>query len=255
MSVLLASLTASQGTLVKALFVVAATAIAAALLAYALRGLKLSVSPSRHAVFAVMLPVIALALVYALTANGPAVRQFLATAAVSFGNLTPMISPAQYATAPNPWPAPPADTPQRRTIAKIACDLLLQEKRVTISQMDTCIAQGTADPASAFTYITGDTLGAAWDDLSESEKQFAVDRANATPALMHNSSRARNPSEFPSRNFVIKRRSDPTLQRNCFSDRTSICRTGVLAKLLAAACRVAHARRRILSGRQSWRAL
>lgn len=113
MSVLLASLTASQGTLVKALFVVAATAIAAALLAYALRGLKLSVSPSRHAVFAVMLPVIALALVYALTANGPAVRQFLATAAVSFGNLTPMISPAQYATAPNPWPAPPADTPQR----------------------------------------------------------------------------------------------------------------------------------------------
>jgi len=50
---------------------------------------------------------------------------------------------------------------------------------VTISQMDTCIEQGTADPASAFTYITGDTLGAAWDDLSESEKQFAVDRANA----------------------------------------------------------------------------
>src|SRR5262245_29706854 len=122
-------------TIVKALFVVAAIAIAAALLAYALRGRKLSISPSRHAVFAVILPLIPVALAYTLAANGPAVRQFLTSAAVSISNLTPIVGPARHPTAQNPWPAPPADTPQRQAIAKIACELLLQEMRVTISQM------------------------------------------------------------------------------------------------------------------------
>ena len=48
--------------------------------------------------------------------------------------------------------------------------------------MDTCIAQSTADPASAYTYITGDTLGTAWEALSQAEKQMAIDKANADSA-------------------------------------------------------------------------
>jgi hypothetical protein len=98
---------------------------------------------------------------------------------------------------------------------------------VTISQVDTCIAQGTADPAFVYTYITGDTLGAAWDDLSKSENQYAIDKAAADAATDSQLIPLEKSLGIPLRNFVTRKPSSLALQRNCFSNRASIRRTGV----------------------------
>jgi hypothetical protein len=172
----LATLAASQDVVIKTLFAAAAVAILAAFLSYSLRGRHVSLKPPPRSLVIALLPIIlAVAVAYALAANGPAVRQVLTTAAHSGRSMLPT-GPAQLPTFNVPPPAP-SDTPLRQALAQVACNLLLQEKRVVIAGMDACIAAGTQNPADVYKYITGESLGASWDALSDNEKQIAVDKA------------------------------------------------------------------------------
>lgn len=149
-------------------------------LAYLFSDRNFSVKPLPRSLIApIAAIVIAVILALGFATKGPKIKLFLQQSQPSLANVVDSFGSMALGIIKVP---DKNDAPLRRTMAELACALKLQEGSLKVSDMDSCISFGTAQPDDAYTFITGESLGAKWADLSANEKQIAIDKAKADAA-------------------------------------------------------------------------